>query len=407
MITRGVAGGPHAALVACLHCGRCAVRTGEGLEDDLYRCEAGHDFGIDWSHGGPPAGPQWPPSPQWLADFEVVQARRGAGGGGEARPSAAGAQVEKTAKRALLLALIAVPTCCAPLGLVGGYLGLASRRAALEAGVPWPRQGLHAVLLGASSLVLLVAVLVANQLRPPPTEAEVRAAAAAEAAIKPGSPASADDQARADAETLRSFDEGLERLRDLVLAGPHVERPCPPLPEGLRPKTAGARVETGYLDFDELKADRPAPGPWSMLTKRPLRTVLDRTHAAADRARAVREVLRLPWVVVFAADANGKLWPAPRKTEGIIRDDFAFVAGRFSGQMIVADLARGSVVCQARFGFRSGEKIRYRRRGPSSEATRVEQALADDFEERFAREAAASLDRLARRQLRLGLKWLE
>ena len=85
----------------------------------------------------------------------------------------------------------------------------------------------------------------------------------------------------------------------------------------------------------------------------------------------------------------------------------AFVAGRFSGQMIVADLARGSVVCQARFGFRSGEKIRYRRRGPSSEATRVEQALADDFEERFAREAAASLDRLARRQLRLGLKWLE
>ena len=97
-----MAGGPNAALVPCIHCGRCAVRIGEGLEDDLYRCEAGHDFGIDWSHGGPPAGPQWPPSPQWLADFEAVQARRGAGAGGgngEARPSPAGAQVEKTAKR--------------------------------------------------------------------------------------------------------------------------------------------------------------------------------------------------------------------------------------------------------------------------------------------------------------------
>ncbi|MCB9740339.1 MAG: GNAT family N-acetyltransferase [Deltaproteobacteria bacterium] len=59
-----MAGGPHAAVVACLGCifeGRAepAYRTSEGIETDWYRCERGHTPGIDWRRGAPTA-PCWP-----------------------------------------------------------------------------------------------------------------------------------------------------------------------------------------------------------------------------------------------------------------------------------------------------------------------------------------------------------
>jgi hypothetical protein len=44
-----------------------ATRHYDGMEDDWYTCELGHEFGIDWSHGGPPSTPQWPPDPQLVA----------------------------------------------------------------------------------------------------------------------------------------------------------------------------------------------------------------------------------------------------------------------------------------------------------------------------------------------------
>jgi hypothetical protein len=55
-----MAGGPNARIVACLHCDARAERTSEGSEDDYYVCDGGHEFGIDWSYGGPPTEPQWP-----------------------------------------------------------------------------------------------------------------------------------------------------------------------------------------------------------------------------------------------------------------------------------------------------------------------------------------------------------
>lgn len=57
-------------------CGARAERTYEGLEDDLYQCESGHSFGIDWSHGSPPDQPQWPPSPEALAQIEMIRKLR-------------------------------------------------------------------------------------------------------------------------------------------------------------------------------------------------------------------------------------------------------------------------------------------------------------------------------------------
>lgn len=61
-----MAGGLNASVVMCLQCLGRAVRTGEGFEDDWYRCEAcGASFGVDWSCGAP-SRPCWPPSPQEL-----------------------------------------------------------------------------------------------------------------------------------------------------------------------------------------------------------------------------------------------------------------------------------------------------------------------------------------------------
>jgi hypothetical protein len=63
-----MAGGDLAEHVTCLVCltdGQLtrATRTYEGDESDRYRCEKGHEFGIDWS-SGPATEPQWPPAPE-------------------------------------------------------------------------------------------------------------------------------------------------------------------------------------------------------------------------------------------------------------------------------------------------------------------------------------------------------
>jgi hypothetical protein len=61
-----MAGGPHAAVVMCLHCGGKANRMSEGLENDWYLCESCEKkFGVHWDDG-PPAAPQWPPTAEQL-----------------------------------------------------------------------------------------------------------------------------------------------------------------------------------------------------------------------------------------------------------------------------------------------------------------------------------------------------
>jgi hypothetical protein len=67
-----MAGGVNAAVVPCIKCLGRAVRTGEGLETDLYECtECGFAFSFDWSHGGPPRKPCWP-----LSEEEMTEAKR-------------------------------------------------------------------------------------------------------------------------------------------------------------------------------------------------------------------------------------------------------------------------------------------------------------------------------------------
>ncbi len=73
MLAFGMAGGPLAQEVTCFECleaGKVtrAVRIYEGVEDDQYRCENGHVFGIDYRKG-PATEPQWPPAPELVDAF--------------------------------------------------------------------------------------------------------------------------------------------------------------------------------------------------------------------------------------------------------------------------------------------------------------------------------------------------
>jgi hypothetical protein len=68
--TPSMAGGPLAEHVTCMVClddGALtrAVRTYEGVESDQYRCDLGHEFGLDWPEIA--ADPQWPPPPDIAA----------------------------------------------------------------------------------------------------------------------------------------------------------------------------------------------------------------------------------------------------------------------------------------------------------------------------------------------------
>jgi hypothetical protein len=67
-----MAGGPLAQEIWCFTCyGETnkitkATRVYEGEEDDHYRCELGHEFGVDFRKG-PATEAQWPPPPELVA----------------------------------------------------------------------------------------------------------------------------------------------------------------------------------------------------------------------------------------------------------------------------------------------------------------------------------------------------
>lgn len=58
----------HVPCMVCLTAGHVtkATRVYEGDESDGYKCEQGHEFGMDWSKG-PATEALWPPSPEMQA----------------------------------------------------------------------------------------------------------------------------------------------------------------------------------------------------------------------------------------------------------------------------------------------------------------------------------------------------
>jgi len=73
-----MAGGPLAQEVPCFEClgeGKItkATRISEGAEDDHYRCDLGHEFGIDYRKG-PATEPQWPLTPEQIEAFKTAAA---------------------------------------------------------------------------------------------------------------------------------------------------------------------------------------------------------------------------------------------------------------------------------------------------------------------------------------------
>ena len=76
-----MAGGPNAAVIACLSCAleglvQPAQRIREGSENDWYQCTHGHEFGADFS-SGPPPQPLWPLSEAEAASIEARAKKRG------------------------------------------------------------------------------------------------------------------------------------------------------------------------------------------------------------------------------------------------------------------------------------------------------------------------------------------
>jgi lysyl-tRNA synthetase class I len=73
-----MAGGPFAEAIMCMPCAfedhvvTRAVRTRDGVETDQYRCERGHEFGVEYRRG-PATTPQWPPSESDLAAVEAMK----------------------------------------------------------------------------------------------------------------------------------------------------------------------------------------------------------------------------------------------------------------------------------------------------------------------------------------------
>ena len=71
-----MAGGPLAQEIPCFDClaeGKVskATRVHEGVEDDQYECERGHQFGVDYQRG-PASERTWPLTPEQIAEIEAM-----------------------------------------------------------------------------------------------------------------------------------------------------------------------------------------------------------------------------------------------------------------------------------------------------------------------------------------------
>lgn len=72
-----MAGGPLAQEIPCFDClaeGKVskATRVHEGVEDDQYECERGHQFGVEYRRG-PATEPTWPLTPEQIAAIEAME----------------------------------------------------------------------------------------------------------------------------------------------------------------------------------------------------------------------------------------------------------------------------------------------------------------------------------------------
>jgi len=76
MLAFAMAGGPLAQEIPCFQClgeGKVtkATRVVEGVEDDQYLCELGHQFGVDYRRG-PATELTWPLTPEQAAAIAAM-----------------------------------------------------------------------------------------------------------------------------------------------------------------------------------------------------------------------------------------------------------------------------------------------------------------------------------------------
>lgn len=198
-----------------------------------------------------------------------------------------------------------------------------------------------------------------------------------------------------DAKALSVFTERMQKARSVLAAHAHVAKTCPAFPG-----EPSNRTEIGYVDFDYLNApvDRPN-GAWTFLTKRAVKEALQK----GATGRSVKDFAGV--LAVFSAESRA--WPESVKKEGLIKDDFSFIPGRFEGWLTLFDLEKSAVLCEARFVFENSDNVRYRKGKFSSEEGSVDKALRTDFEDRFEEAAIAAIRALSNNRLKLGVKLLE
>jgi hypothetical protein len=216
---------------------------------------------------------------------------------------------------------------------------------------------------------------------------------------------------RVDTGLARSYTAALVAARDALLATPRKEATCPTLDLGLLHDAVDKRLKLRTVDLQYLAAPAdPAPTAetgWSFLTSDDVRVVLDPKAPAADRAAGIRAIVEDggPYILVYQADHRAL--PQVFTKKGFISKDLSFAGGRYEGWMVVVDTRTARPLCEARLAFANSAKVKYARRGLSTEEGRLGSALNDDLVTQFKARASEGIKAMSSDQFRLGYKWLE
>jgi hypothetical protein len=429
--------------------------------------------------------------------------------GGGYRPPAPKDPSESAANTALILSIVGVFLCCAPVGLVGGFFGVKSMNLAKQAGKGTPGKALASVILASLSLVLTIGVIIGavieerhkqeriaeadaktkGKIEGKDLEKKVACALLEKQLLKglyndttsvddvkcagdldvdtdkgtatlpnvkakvvtdqkvftacfarakrwfvvsvvegaegcPGgsyesklgkNASDADLEAeedelrksaakRAQKAVVETLENRLASVRDVVKDDEHQAKSCK---LDVSKWTAGAdgRLLVSTIDFDAMKDFDETTGKtdWSFLTSDRIKKALDDKAGDEERAKAAREVLAGPYIVVYVADQRD--WPEAMMSKGLFKKK-GFVGGGLGGWMIVVDASQKTpkIACEAEFSFENSKSVAVSKYAGDKE---LATALSADLKKNYENAATAKIKDLTGGKLRLGLSALD
>ncbi|MGZ3421358.1 MAG: DUF4190 domain-containing protein [Polyangiales bacterium] len=417
---------------------------------------------------------------------------------------------ESAANTALILSIVGVFLCCAPVGAAGGYFGLKSMKLAKEGGKGTPGKALASVILASLSLVLTVGVIVGaimeerrkaeriaeadektkGKIEGKDLEKKVACALLEKQLLKglyndttsvddvkcsgdldvdkdkgtavlprvtakvvtdskvftacfarakrwfvvsvvegaegcPGGSyesklgkGASDTELEAEEDDLRktaknraqkavveTLEKKLADVRDVVKDDDHKEKACGKLDVSKWTAGADGRLLVSTIDFDAMKDFDETTGKtdWSFLTSDRIKKALDDKAGDEERAKAAREVLAGPYVVVYVSDERD--WPEAMMSKGLFKKK-GFVGGGLSGWMVVVDTSQKTpkIACEAQFNFENSKSVAVSKYAGDKE---LATALSADLKKNYETAATAKIKDLTGGKLRLGLSGLD